>query len=74
MTDAGAAFSSQIGWTLGDRTGRYALIVDHGKVVYAENEPGKEVTVSWEIGCGLSRPSLTHYAQVSGAEAVLAKL
>ncbi|KAG6367512.1 hypothetical protein INS49_001702 [Diaporthe citri] len=35
-TDAETKFSQQIGWTLGERTGRYALIVDHGKVTYAE--------------------------------------
>jgi alkyl hydroperoxide reductase 1 len=29
-----------------ERTGRYAMIIDHGKVVYAENEPGGAVTVS----------------------------
>ena len=23
------------------------MIIDHGKVVYAEKEPGREVTVSW---------------------------
>ncbi|KAK6820672.1 Thioredoxin-like fold protein [Apiospora arundinis] len=45
-TDDGTAFSQSIGWTLGERTGRYAVIVDHGKVTYAENEPGKGVTVS----------------------------
>lgn len=45
-SDDGTAFSKSIGWTLGERTGRYALIVDHGKVVYAENEPGRGVTVS----------------------------
>lgn len=35
-TDAETKFSQQIGWTLGERTGRYAIIVDHGKVTYAE--------------------------------------
>ncbi|KAI5867425.1 Redoxin [Durotheca rogersii] len=45
-SDDGAAFSSSIDWTLGPRTARYAIIVDHGKVVYAEKEPGKDVTVS----------------------------
>ena len=46
MSDDGTAFSKSLGWTLGERTGRYALIIDHGKVVYAENEPGRGVTVS----------------------------
>lgn len=36
MTDAEAKFSKEIGWTMGERTGRYALVVDHGKIVYAE--------------------------------------
>lgn len=46
MSDAGIAFSKSIGWTRGaDRTGRYAIVIDHGKVVYAEKEPGGDVTV-----------------------------
>lgn len=45
-SDDNAAFSNSIGWTLGPRTARYAIVVDHGKVIYAEKEPGKEVTVS----------------------------
>ncbi|KAI1655879.1 Redoxin [Daldinia decipiens] len=45
-SDDGAPFSSSIGWTLGARTARYAIVVDHGKVVYAEKEPDKGVTVS----------------------------
>jgi alkyl hydroperoxide reductase 1 len=36
MSDEGAAFSKSIGWVQGDRTKRYAIIVDHGKVVYAD--------------------------------------
>jgi alkyl hydroperoxide reductase 1 len=46
MTDPGTAFSQQIGWTAGERTARYALAIDNGKVVYAEKEPAKGVTVS----------------------------
>ncbi|KAH6697075.1 peroxiredoxin type-2 [Plectosphaerella plurivora] len=34
-TDPAAAFSKSIGWTAGERTGRYAIVVDHGKVTYA---------------------------------------
>jgi alkyl hydroperoxide reductase 1 len=30
---------------MGERAARYAMIVDKGKVVYAEKEPGGEVTV-----------------------------
>ncbi|KAI4215579.1 MAG: hypothetical protein LQ351_002048 [Letrouitia transgressa] len=44
LTDADTKFSKRIGWTKGDRTGRYAIVVDHGKVTYAENEPGGDVT------------------------------
>ncbi|KAK4200621.1 Redoxin [Triangularia verruculosa] len=36
MSDAGLEFSKRIGWTQGDRTLRYAIVVDHGKVTYAE--------------------------------------
>jgi alkyl hydroperoxide reductase 1 len=35
-TDPETKFSQKLGWTMGERTGRYALIVDHGKVTYAE--------------------------------------
>ncbi|CAN8100677.1 unnamed protein product [Discula destructiva] len=35
-TDTEAKFSKSIGWTMGERTGRYAIVVDHGKVTYAE--------------------------------------
>lgn len=46
MTDADASFSKKIGWTRGERTNRYAMIIDHNKVIYAKNEPGGDVTVS----------------------------
>ncbi|QSZ36587.1 hypothetical protein DSL72_006467 [Monilinia vaccinii-corymbosi] len=46
LSDNDTAFSKLLGWTAGERTGRYALIIDHGKIVYAEKEPGREVTVS----------------------------
>ncbi|PGH08658.1 hypothetical protein AJ79_05940 [Helicocarpus griseus UAMH5409] len=46
LSDADAVFSKNIGWVMGDRTARYALIIDHGKVAYAEKEPGRDVTVS----------------------------
>ncbi|KAI1463693.1 Redoxin [Daldinia caldariorum] len=45
-SDDEAAFSRSIGWTLGARTARYAVVVDHGKVIYADKEPEKGVTVS----------------------------
>lgn len=46
LSDTGAEFSKKLGWTMGERTARYALIIDHGKIVYAEKEPGREVSVS----------------------------
>ncbi|KAK1780494.1 Redoxin [Copromyces sp. CBS 386.78] len=36
MSDADCKFSKTIGWTQGDRTKRYAIAIDHGKVTYAE--------------------------------------
>jgi alkyl hydroperoxide reductase 1 len=41
MTDVGLEFSKKIGWAQGDRTMRYAIIVDHGKVTYAEIDDKK---------------------------------
>ncbi|KAL1840837.1 hypothetical protein VTJ49DRAFT_7680 [Mycothermus thermophilus] len=35
MSDPKAEFSHSIGWANDDRTGRYAIVVDNGKVVYA---------------------------------------
>jgi len=54
LSDVGADFSKTIGdgWTIKDpkqpveRTARYALVIDHGKIIYAEKEPGGEVSVS----------------------------
>jgi len=46
LSDAGTEFSKSIGWTMGERTARYAIVIDHGKVIYAEKEPGREVSVS----------------------------
>jgi len=46
LCDPETKFSKSIGWNMGDRTARYAMIIDNGKVVYAEKEPGRDVTVS----------------------------
>ncbi|MCJ1250772.1 hypothetical protein MMC30_008000 [Trapelia coarctata] len=46
LSDIGAKFSQSIGWTKGERTARYAIVIDHGKVTYAELEPAGDVTVS----------------------------
>jgi len=45
VADPSATFAKQIGWTKGERTGRFAIVVDNNKVVYAKNEPGSELTV-----------------------------
>lgn len=45
MSDSDTKFSKTLGWTNGERTARYAMIIDHGKIVYAEKEPGGDVTV-----------------------------
>ncbi|KAI2632790.1 Redoxin [Xylaria nigripes] len=46
MSDNEAGFSKSIGWTMGPRTARYAMIINNGQVVYAEKEPARDVTVS----------------------------
>jgi len=50
LSDTSLAFSKKLGegWTLNnERTGRYALVIDHGKIVYAEKEAKpSDVTVS----------------------------
>jgi alkyl hydroperoxide reductase 1 len=47
LSDPDLKFSKSIGWLRGaDRTERYAIVIDHGKVIYAAVEPGKDVTVS----------------------------
>jgi len=53
LSDSGVKFSESLGWTLdlthagmGMRTGRYAIVLDDLKVVYAEKEPAGGVTVS----------------------------
>jgi alkyl hydroperoxide reductase 1 len=46
LCDSGTEFSKKLGWAMGERTARYAVVVDNGKIVYAEKEPGREVTVS----------------------------
>ena len=46
LSDPAAKFSESIGWTNGERTARYAIVIDNGKVIYAEKEPGRDITVS----------------------------
>ena len=46
MSDDELKFSKSIGWTTGPRPNRYAIIVDHGKVVYAEKDVPKSIAAS----------------------------
>ena len=46
LSDPESKFSKSIGWNLGERSARYAIIIDKGTVVYAEKEPARDVTVS----------------------------
>jgi alkyl hydroperoxide reductase 1 len=41
LSDPEARFSSSLGWANGGRTGRYAVVIDHGKVTYAQIETKK---------------------------------
>ncbi|KAK9545807.1 Peroxiredoxin Asp f3 [Aspergillus fumigatus] len=43
LSDPQARFSDSIGWATAGRTGRYAIIIDHGKVTYAQIETEKGV-------------------------------
>jgi alkyl hydroperoxide reductase 1 len=45
-TDGEVKFSKSLGWLKGERTARYAIVVDHGKVVYAAKEDGPGIDVS----------------------------
>ncbi|KAL7918861.1 Redoxin [Trichoderma austrokoningii] len=45
-SDSELAFSKAIGWTMGDRTARYAIAIDHGQVIYAAKETERGVDVS----------------------------
>ncbi|KPI41504.1 putative peroxiredoxin pmp20 [Cyphellophora attinorum] len=46
LSDPDSKFSRGIGWNMGERAARYAMIVDKGVVTYAEKEPARDVTVS----------------------------
>jgi alkyl hydroperoxide reductase 1 len=47
LSDSGTVFSQNLGWMKGERTARYALVIDDdGKIIYAAKEPGRDVSVS----------------------------
>lgn len=89
LSDPDSKFSRGIGWNMGERAARYAMIIDKGEVVYAEREPARDVTVSAFVSLvlvsvlgavsllgafeGGSFANVTP-EQVSGAAAILSKL
>jgi len=46
LSDPEVKFGKSLGWTMGERLARWAMVIDHGKITYAEKEPAREVTVS----------------------------
>ena len=46
MSDDAARFSNSMGWAIGSRPLRYAIIVDHGKVIYSEKDMPKSIEAS----------------------------
>ncbi|KAM5460338.1 peroxiredoxin type-2 [Microsporum canis] len=77
LSDSGSKFSKSLGWTVhDDRTARYAIVIDHGKVTYAEKEaspPALSVSLFQTSAWGISSTNQA-LRQVSSAEAVLASL
>lgn len=47
LSDPDARFAEKLGWAKNGRTGRWAMLLDHGKVVYADVEKEKGVNVSF---------------------------
>lgn len=55
LSDTKSKLSQQIGWMagMGDRNGRWAMIIDHGTISYAEQEKDpRQVTVWSSCGSG----------------------
>jgi len=50
MSDDDVQFSKSIGWVNGPRPLRYAIVVDHGKVIYAEKDVPKSIAASGAEG------------------------
>jgi len=46
LSDDETKFSQKIGWTMGSRTARYAIVLDKGVVTYAEKEDKGTLEVS----------------------------
>ncbi|KAF2404394.1 peroxiredoxin-2D [Trichodelitschia bisporula] len=47
LSDTKSFFAKNHAWSMGERNGRWAIVIDKdGTIQYAENEPGRGVTVS----------------------------
>lgn len=59
LSDPDAKFSKSIGWAdaASGRTGRYAVVIDHGKVTYADIE-----TERGSLKVGIPCPTFTSVA------------
>jgi hypothetical protein len=57
LSDDELVFSKKIGWTIGSRTARYAIVLDKGIVTYAEKEERGALEVSFcFVSVNLSPP------------------
>jgi len=55
LNDPKIEFSTKIGYTLGERTGRYALIIDNLKITYADMDSGPGVVEKSAVDAVLSK-------------------
>lgn len=46
LSDTDTKLASTWGWAAGGRTGRWAVVLENGKITYAGKEEGQGVTVS----------------------------
>lgn len=63
LSDTKTFFSKEYGWPagMGDRNGRWAMIFDDGKVIYAENEsPGEVSVIPNQLSYSGNNPFLVH--------------
>jgi len=78
MADTESKFSEKIGWVIpesGGRAARYAIVIDHGKVVYAEKEAGREIKVrATSHQLSSERWTMLTQVQASSAETILSKI
>lgn len=53
LEDPEAKFSKSIGWVMGPRTARYAIVIDKGTVIYAGKDERGKLDVSFLMGGGV---------------------